>query len=130
MEIEDKIIKVVCDQGANIKKAFKLSVESEEKIDDVNLIKLTKDLLFHQKQKDASEKHAQLELEHITEISEMNKFVGDGNTLKRKRDQVLDELDLQLADFTDNDSSDDDEDDVDTDDSVDDLLVEVERLSN
>ena len=128
LDIEDRIIKVVCDQGANIKKAFKSTVEA----DDVDLIKITKDLLIHQKQKEVSERLAQLESEHILEISEMNKFTGDGNTLKRKREQILDELDLEMDDFTDNESSDDDynvEDD-DDDDSVDELLNEVERLSN
>jgi len=128
LDIEDIIIKVVCDQGANIKKAFKSTVEA----DDVDLIKITKDLLIHQKQKEVSERLAQLESEHILEISEMNKFTGDGNTLKRKREQILDELDPEMDDFTDNESSDDDynvEDD-DDDDSVDELLNEVERLSN
>jgi hypothetical protein len=38
----------------------------------------------------------------------MNKFSGDGNTLKRKREQILDELDLEMDDLTDNESSDDD----------------------
>ena len=128
LDIEDRIIKVFCDQGANIKKAFKSTVEA----DDVDLIKITKDLRIHQKQKEVSERLAQLESEHILEISEMNKFTGDGNTLKRKREQILDELDLEMDDFTDNESSDDDynvEDD-DDDDSVDELLNEVERLSN
>ena len=128
LDIEERIIKVVCDQGANIKKAFKSTVEA----DDVDLIKITKDLLIHQKQKEVSERLAQLESEHILEISEMNKLTGDGNTLKRKREQILDELDLEMDDFTDNESSDDDynvEDD-DDDDSVDELLNEVERLSN
>jgi vacuolar-type H+-ATPase subunit F/Vma7 len=127
LDIEDRIIKVVCDQDANIKKAFKSTVEA----DDVDLIKITKDLLIHQNHKDVSERLAQLESEHILEISEMNKFTGDGNTLKRKREQILDELDLEMDDLTDNESSDDDsyfEDDDD--DSVDELLNEVERLSN
>ena len=127
LDIEDRIIKVVCDQGANIKKAFKSTVEAE----DVDLIKITKDLLIHQKQKDVSERLAQLESEHILEISEMNKFTGDGNTLKRKREQILDELDLEIDDLTDNESSDDDSNVEDDDDnSVDELLNEVERLSN
>ena len=127
LDIEDRIIKVVCDQGANIKKAFKSTVEA----DDVDLIKITKDLLIHQKQKEVSERLAQLESEHILEISEMNKFTGDGNTLKRKREQILDELDLEMDDFTDNESSDDDYNvEDDDDDSVDELLNEVERLSN
>jgi hypothetical protein len=62
----------------------------------------------------------------------MNKFTGDGNTLKRKREQILDELDLEIDDLTDNESSDDDSnvEDDDDDDSVDELLNEVERLSN
>ena len=127
LDIEDRIIKVFCDQGANIKKAFKSTVEA----DDVDLIKITKDLLIHQKQKEVSERLAQLESEHILEISEMNKFTGDGNTLKRKREQILDELDLEMDDFTDNESSDDDYNvEDDDDDSVDELLNEVERLSN
>jgi hypothetical protein len=127
LDIEDRIIKVVCDQDANIKKTFKSTVEA----DDVDLIKITKDLLIHQNHKDVSERLAQLESEHILEISEMNKFTGDGNTLKRKREQILDELDLEMDDLTDKESSDDDsyfEDDDD--DSVDELLNEVERLSN
>ena len=127
LDIEDIIIKVVCDQGANIKMAFKSTVEA----DDVDLIKITKDLLIHQKQKEVSERLAQLESEHILEISEMNKFTGDGNTLKRKREQILNELDLEMDDFTDNESSDDDYNvEDDDDDSVDELLNEVERLSN
>ncbi len=132
LDIEDRIIKVVCDQDANIKKAFKSTVKFKStEADDVDLIKITKDLLIYQNHKDVSERLAQLESEHILEISEMNKFTGDGNTLKRKREQILDELDLEMDDLTDNESSDDDfyfEDDDD--DSVDELLNEVERFSN
>lgn len=61
----------------------------------------------------------------------MNKFTGEGYTLKRKREQILHELDLEMDNFTDNESSDDDSNvEDDDDDSVDELLNEVERLSN
>ena len=46
--------KVVADQAANMKKAFHDTVESNE---TVNLIELTKNLLYEQKQKITSSIH-------------------------------------------------------------------------
>jgi hypothetical protein len=49
LHIEDKVYKVVAEQAANMKKAFHDTVESNE---TVNLIELTKNLLYEQKQRD------------------------------------------------------------------------------
>ncbi len=74
--IESQIFKVVCDQAANIKKAFSDTTEAEEKNGGLNLIELGKDLLLQQKQKDNSEKQKSLEQTLLKEIEEMNKLTG------------------------------------------------------
>ena len=74
--------KVVADQAANMKKAFHDTVESNE---TVNLIELTKNLLYEQKQKDLSVK--QLALREIveTDIEEMNKTCVERKYGSKKR---------------------------------------------
>ena len=113
--IEDKIIKIVTDQAANMVKAFGKETEANEIVDGSDIIELTKALLFHQKQQDLKEKEKELLNELNEEISEMNKFIGDANyRVSKKRDAVMAELDLEYDDFTDTESISDATEDVDS----------------
>ena len=112
-----------------MQKAFESTVEASEKNDNFDLIQLTKDLLFHQKQKDSEQKIQQLESQHIKDIADMNTYLGDGDTLKKKREQVL-ELDLEFEDFTENDSFDNDDSENTLDDADVDSFSELEDEVN
>jgi hypothetical protein len=67
--------------------------------------------------------------EHVKERAEMNKLTDGADTYKRKRDDVLAELDLECDDFTEEDESiNEDDDTIEDADEIDALLNEVERI--
>ena len=72
LEIHEKVIKIVCDQAANMIKGFKETTESNEVVNGVCIVELTKDLLFQQKQKDLLIKQQEMEENFINEINDMN----------------------------------------------------------
>jgi hypothetical protein len=98
LHIEDKVYKVVADQAANMKKAFHDTVESNE---TVNLIELTKNLLYEQKQRDLIVKQIALREIVETDIEEMNKTCVEkkDGTKKRTREELYDDFsDFDLTD--------------------------------
>jgi hypothetical protein len=103
---------VVCDQAANIKKAFSETTEAEDRNGGFNLVQLTKDLLLQQKQRDAVEKQKSIEKSILKEIEDMNRFTGNSGS-KRKRNEILEDLDEfedTLSELSDSESDDDDDD--------------------
>ena len=89
-------------------------------------------LLFQQKRKDLLVKQQQIEQHVVNEINEMNKYIGDANDLtKKKRQQILDELNLELDDFTEYDKDDEiDEDENASMDDVDDFFENLDEELN
>ncbi len=130
VHIEDKVYKVVADQAANMKKAFHDTVESNE---TVNLIELTKNLLYEQKQRDLIVKQIALREIVETDIEEMNKTCVEkkDGTKKRTREELYDDFD-EFDDSTENIEENKDSDDslADADDFSDFDLTDDIRLSN
>lgn len=134
LKIGGKIFKIIADQAANIKKAFKETIESNETLE---LIEMTKALLFEQKQKDLLIKQAGLRENLEKEIDEMNKFTGDSTELsskKRSREQLYADFD-EFEDFTDtieseSDNNDSDDSLGDAEELEDDNLYNEVKLSN
>ncbi|RNA16575.1 hypothetical protein BpHYR1_042964 [Brachionus plicatilis] len=93
--IDKKIFKIVCDQAANNKKAFKTTLECT---DEDQLVKITNMLIEKQRKLDNLEekKQATLRNELEKEINTMNKPINCNQTkitTSIKRDKVLLELD-------------------------------------
>lgn len=89
-------------------------------------------ILLIQKQKDLLVKQQQIEQHVVNEINEMNKYIGDANDLtKKKRQQILDELNLELDDFTEYGKEDETDEDEDASmDDVDDFFENLDEELN
>ena len=118
-----------------MKKAFGTTHEATENHSEFDIIQLTKDLLFHQKQIEVENKQ-KANRDHLEkEIEEANKFTGVGDLKKKRREDVLASVE-ELEDYTDepdecddpNDDTIDDADEFD-DDETDLLNEELNRLS-
>lgn len=131
-DIEDKIFKIVCDQAANNKKAFKETLECTE---DDHIIKITNMLIDKQRKLDMIEEKEEIKKREQLEkeISNMNR--GSDTQAKitqyMKRDKVLLDLDdltdelsqVELSDEEANET-DLDADDIEDDDDINSEMIE------
>ena len=88
-DVQNKVFKIVADQGANIKKGFRNERECEQ---DDEIVKLTNEMLLQQKKKDFKQKQDILRQSLEEEIAEMNIVTndeGDNDGMNKSREQVL-----------------------------------------
>ena len=117
-----------------MKKAFSNTTEATDTNDNrFDIVKLTKELIFQQKQKDIEEKQKELQQQLEKEIEEANKFTGGDHLKRKRREDILAEID-EFDDFTDNlsessDSTDNSLEDADFDEDIDSLSQELDKSS-
>ena len=89
-DISSKVFKIIADQGANVKKAFK---ETRECNKSDKIINLTKNMLEEQRKIDLKSKQELMRIELEKEIEKANTKQDDKiDSRKRNRDEVLNDL--------------------------------------
>ena len=87
--IKDKVFKVVADQGANVKKAFKTTTEFNQQ--DV-VLKITESLLKNQNKIDSNEKQKKLREALEVEIDTMNSTTSSTPGPNKTKEQIYTEM--------------------------------------
>jgi hypothetical protein len=105
-DISKNVFKIIADQGANVKKAFK---ETRECDNTDEIIKLAKDMLEEQRKIDLKIKQEEKRIELEKEIEVANAKIDDNqNGRKRKRDEIINSDLFDDIDFDYTDSASDD----------------------
>ena len=100
-DISKNVFKIITDQGANVKKAFK---ETRECDNSDEIIKIAKDMLEEQRKVDLKIRQEEMRIELVKEIEACNAKLDDSkNCRKRKRDEIInddffDEIDYDYTD--------------------------------
>jgi hypothetical protein len=106
-DVQNKVFKIVADQGANIKKGFRDERECDQ---DDEIMKLTNEMLVEQKKRDFIKKQEllreQLE-EEIQNANHINTNEEEKNEKKKSRDEVLEQLCDSEDDYENTDSKSD-----------------------
>jgi hypothetical protein len=106
-DISTNVFKIIADQGANVKKAFK---ETRECDNSDEIINLTKNMLDEQRKIDLKAKQDTMRIELEKEIEKANKLQDTNiDSRKRKREEVLNDFLEEDLDYDYTDTADDED---------------------